>query len=56
VARIIACERHSPAPRAQIAIATLLERFPSLQPDPEYAVEHKRAPVFNGLEALGCAR
>jgi len=37
---------------AQIAIATLLERFHSLQVDPEHAVEHKRAPVFNGLEAL----
>ena len=37
---------------AQIAIATLFERFPSLQLDPEHAVEHKRAPVFNGLEAL----
>jgi cytochrome P450 len=37
---------------AQIAIAMLFERFPSLQLDPEYAVEHKRAPVFNGLEAL----
>jgi cytochrome P450 len=37
---------------AQIAIGTLFERFPSLQLDPEYAVEHKRAPVFNGLEAL----
>jgi hypothetical protein len=37
---------------AQTAIATLFERFPSLQLDPEHAVEHKRAPVFNGLEAL----
>jgi len=37
---------------AQIAIATLFERFPSLQLDPEHLVEHKRAPVFNGLEAL----
>ena len=37
---------------AQIAIAALFERFPSLQLDPEHAVEHKRAPVFNGLEAL----
>ena len=37
---------------AQIAIATLFGRFPSLQIDPEHAVEHKRAPVFNGLEAL----
>ena len=36
----------------QIAIATLFERFPSLRLDPEHAVEHKRAPVFNGLEAL----
>ena len=41
---------------AQIAIATLLERFPSLQLDPEHGVEYKRAPVFNGREALGCAR
>jgi cytochrome P450 len=37
---------------AQIAIATLFARFPSLQLDPEHAVEHKRSPVFNGLEAL----
>ena len=37
---------------AQIAIATLFERFPSLQLDPEHAVEHKRAPMFNGLETL----
>ena len=36
----------------QIAIATLFKRFPSLRLDPEHAVEHKRAPVFNGLEAL----
>jgi cytochrome P450 len=37
---------------AQIAMATLFERFPSLQLDPEHAVEHKRAPVLHGLEAL----
>jgi cytochrome P450 len=37
---------------AQIAIAALFERFPRLRLDPQYAVEHKRAPVFNGLEAL----
>ena len=37
---------------AQIAIAALLERFPRLRLDPQRAVEHKRAPVFNGLEAL----
>ena len=37
---------------AQIAIAALLERFPVLPLDPQHAVEHKRAPVFNGLEAL----
>ena len=37
---------------AQIAIAALFERFPVLQLDPQQVVEHKRAPVFNGLEAL----
>jgi cytochrome P450 len=37
---------------AQIAIAALFERFPVLRLDPQHAVEHKRAPVFNGLEAL----
>jgi cytochrome P450 len=37
---------------AQIAIAALFERFPGLRLDPQHAVEHKRAPVFNGLEAL----
>lgn len=37
---------------AQIAIAALFERFPGLRLDPRRAVEHKRAPVFNGLEAL----
>ena len=37
---------------AQIAIAALFERFPRLRLDPQHAVEHKRAPVFNGLEAL----
>jgi cytochrome P450 len=37
---------------AQIAIAALFERFPRLRLDPQHAVAHKRAPVFNGLEAL----
>jgi hypothetical protein len=37
---------------AQIAIAALFERFPRLRLDPQHVVEHKRAPVFNGLEAL----
>jgi cytochrome P450 len=37
---------------AQIAIVALFERFPSLRLDPEHAVEHKRTPFFNGLEAL----
>lgn len=37
---------------AQIAIAALFDRFPGLRLDPQAAVEHKRAPVFNGLEAL----
>jgi cytochrome P450 len=37
---------------AQIAIAALFERFPRLRLDPQHAIEHKRAPVFNGLEAL----
>jgi hypothetical protein len=37
---------------AQIAIAALLERFPRLRLDPQHAIEHKRAPVFNGLKAL----
>jgi cytochrome P450 len=37
---------------AQIAIAALFERFPRLRLDPQHAIEHKRAPVFNGLQAL----
>jgi cytochrome P450 len=37
---------------AQIAISALFERFPALQLDQQRAIEHKRAPVFNGLEAL----
>ena len=37
---------------AQIAIAALFECFPALRLDPQHAIEHKRAPVFNGLEAL----
>jgi cytochrome P450 len=37
---------------AQIAIAQLFGRFPGLRLDPQRAIEHKRAPVFNGLTAL----
>jgi cytochrome P450 len=37
---------------AQIAIPLLLERFPGLRLDPDRAIEHKRVPMFNGLEAL----
>jgi cytochrome P450 len=37
---------------AQIAIALLLERFPGLRLDPKHSIEHKGAPVFNGLTAL----
>jgi cytochrome P450 len=37
---------------AKIAIAALFDHFPGLRLDPQHAVEHKRAPVFNGLEAL----
>ena len=37
---------------AQIAIALLLEQFPGLRLDPRHAIEHKDAPVFNGLTAL----
>jgi cytochrome P450 len=37
---------------AQIAITALFERFPVLRLDPQHIVEHKRAPAFNGLEAL----
>ena len=37
---------------AQIAIAALFERFRWLRLDPQRAVERKRSPVFNGLEAL----
>ena len=37
---------------AQIAIATLLRRFPDLSLDPAASVEHKRIPVFNGVAAL----
>lgn len=37
---------------AQIAIPLLFERFPSLRLDPQHAIEHKCAPVFNGLTAL----
>jgi hypothetical protein len=37
---------------AQIAITLLLEQFPGLRLDPRHAIEHKDAPVFNGLTAL----
>lgn len=37
---------------AQIAIATLLRRFPHLALDPSVTVEHKRIPVFNGVAML----
>ncbi len=37
---------------AQIAITALLARFPALRLDPAGVVEHKRAPVFNGVAAL----
>jgi cytochrome P450 len=37
---------------AQIAIPVLFERFPGLYLDSEHAIEHKCAPVFNGLTAL----
>jgi cytochrome P450 len=37
---------------AQIAIPLLFERFPSLSLDPQHRIEHKGAPVFNGLTAL----
>jgi cytochrome P450 len=37
---------------AQIAIPVLFERFPGLRLDPQHAIEHKCAPVFNGLTAL----
>lgn len=37
---------------AQIAIGTLLARFPNLRLDPAYEPQHKAAPVFNGLAAL----
>jgi cytochrome P450 len=37
---------------AQIAIPLLFERFPRLLLDPQHAIEHKSAPVFNGLTAL----
>jgi cytochrome P450 len=36
----------------QIAIPLLFERFPDLRLDPQHAIEHKHAPVFNGLTAL----
>jgi cytochrome P450 len=37
---------------AQIAIPLLFERFPRLRLDPQHPIEHKGAPVFNGLTAL----
>ena len=37
---------------AEIAIVALFERFPVLRLDLERVVEHKRAPGFNGLDAL----
>jgi cytochrome P450 len=37
---------------AQIAIPLLFERLPSLRLDRQHTIEHKRAPVFNGLTAL----
>ncbi len=37
---------------AQIALALLFERFPGLRLDPQHPIEHKGAPVFNGLTAL----
>jgi hypothetical protein len=37
---------------AQIAIPLLFERFPSLLLDPQHGIEHKSAPVFNGVRAL----
>lgn len=37
---------------AQIGISQLLERFPALRLDPDYPIEHKAVPVFNGLKAL----
>ena len=37
---------------AQIAIPLLFERFPCLLVDPQRGIEHKSAPVFNGVRAL----
>ena len=37
---------------AQIAIPLLFERFPCLRLDPQHEIEHKSAPVFNGVKAL----
>lgn len=37
---------------AQIAIPMLFARFPNLRLDPAHTVEHKPAPVFNGLKDL----
>ena len=37
---------------AQIAIPLLFERFPRLRLDLQHEIEHKSAPVFNGVKAL----
>lgn len=37
---------------AQIAIPMLFARFPNLRLDPTHTIEHKPAPVFNGLKDL----
>lgn len=37
---------------AQIGLSLLFARFPALRLDPAHAVEHKKVPVFNGLQAL----
>ena len=37
---------------AQTAIPLLFERFAGLHLDPQRTIEHKCAPVFNGLTAV----
>ena len=37
---------------AQIAITSLLTRFPALRLDPAHEIQHKSVPVFNGVVAL----
>jgi hypothetical protein len=37
---------------AQIAIPLLFERFPCLTLDAQHEIEHKSAPVFNGVRTL----